>query len=353
MSVHRRRDGRWYVKVYVEKGVYRTVYFGRGEEARKAAQAYDLEVKAAKKKGIYFGSVERETLDEDPTFEELAARWLARPDLAAGTRQAAECALRRHVLPRVGSLSWREFTPAMLARLAERIRPGFRTQASCNRCLTYVRAILGWAAKKAFLIPYNPTAGFVMPHEPAPRTESFTREELARFLAAAPDHLRWACEVAWHTFTRPGPSELFALRWEDFDWERGGVWVRREKTGTRDFVPCKREFMEEARRRWESRDCEYVVSWRGRPVKSLKRSWRTALRRAGITKRLRFYDLRHFYVTCLADQGVDAKVIARLAGHASLHTTLKHYRHVADRAAREAMERLPALPVTERVGEDR
>jgi integrase len=77
-----------------------------------------------------------------------------------------------------------------------------------------------------------------------------------------------------------------------------------------------------------------------------------ALRPDGVTKRfktaakradmpdLRLHDLRHGFACRLREAGVAIQVIAQLAGHKSLATTLRYSRHMAGTSLRNAIDAL-------------
>ena len=49
----------------------------------------------------------------------------------------------------------------------------------------------------------------------------------------------------------------------------------------------------------------HIVNYYGRPIKSIKKSWKAALEKAKITRRIRPYDLRHHFVTRALENGAD------------------------------------------------
>ncbi|MBQ9537123.1 MAG: tyrosine-type recombinase/integrase, partial [Desulfovibrionaceae bacterium] len=89
--------------------------------------------------------------------------------------------------------------------------------------------------------------------------------------------------------------------------------------------------------------CDYIINCKGRYVKSIKRSWQTALKRVGITRRIRPYDLRHAFGTELVAAGVDIGTEAKLMGHSSPTMLLNHYQFVMDKQKRAAVEALPVM----------
>ena len=76
-------------------------------------------------------------------------------------------------------------------------------------------------------------------------------------------------------------------------------------------------------------------------MSSIKTAWRNTLRRAGITRRIRPYDLRHTFATEAIAAGADIGTVARLLGHSSPTMILQHYQFVMDKQKRAAVEALP------------
>jgi integrase len=81
-----------------------------------------------------------------------------------------------------------------------------------------------------------------------------------------------------------------------------------------------------------------------RPLGSRKRAWNTAKRRASVDCRL--HDLRHYFLTNLAETQTSDSTILSIAGHLT-RKMLERYSHIrakAKRAAIEAMERSNKMP---------
>ena len=68
--------------------------------------------------------------------------------------------------------------------------------------------------------------------------------------------------------------------------------------------------------------------------------FRAALVRAGITRRIRPYDLRHLAASAMLDAGADLKSVSEILGHASPDMTLRTYQHTSTTLRREAIGRL-------------
>lgn len=83
-----------------------------------------------------------------------------------------------------------------------------------------------------------------------------------------------------------------------------------------------------------------MVHYHGRPVGRMKTAWRAAITRAGITRRIRPYDLRHLAASAMLDAGADLKSVSEILGHASPDMTLRTYQHTSTALRREAIARL-------------
>jgi site-specific recombinase XerD len=67
-------------------------------------------------------------------------------------------------------------------------------------------------------------------------------------------------------------------------------------------------------------------------------------RKGRITRRLRLYDLRHFFVTSAIEAGADYKTLSDIVG-SSPETLRRHYQHVSSAARVKLIGNMPSLPV--------
>jgi integrase len=74
----------------------------------------------------------------------------------------------------------------------------------------------------------------------------------------------------------------------------------------------------------------HQASWRS--------AWRSLLKAAGLEK-LRFHDLRHTFITLMAERGVPLPVVQSMVGHMSARMT-RYYTHISSNAARQAVDLL-------------
>lgn len=101
--------------------------------------------------------------------------------------------------------------------------------------------------------------------------------------------------------------------------------------------------------RWWDEDCEeekrtgrrprWIIHYNGGKVQSIRKGWEAAMRRAGITRRIRRYDLRHMTATELLAAGVDIVTIAEILGN-TVEQCSNAYLHVSNDRRKSALDKL-------------
>jgi len=179
--------------------------------------------------------------------------------------------------------------------------------------------------------------------------------------------------LAIHCGLREG--ELLALRWEDVALEavkpavlvrrtltrgeEGRGWIvsastksgkgRRVRLTQRAAAALKdhrRTQLEERMRLaglWQDQGLVFASETGSllNPSNLRNRSFKRIKARSGVREDLRFHDLRHTCATLLLGEGVIAKVVSEMLGHASITITLNTYSHVLpdmQDSAADAME---------------
>lgn len=106
-------------------------------------------------------------------------------------------------------------------------------------------------------------------------------------------------------------------------------------------VPIHSEFIDELNQWWEAdgKRFGHIIHKNGRRIRNLNKAWKIAKEKAGITRRLRFYDLRHDFVTTALEGGTDIKILADIVGSAP-ETLRKHYQHVSGASRVKAIENI-------------
>lgn len=159
------------------------------------------------------------------------------------------------------------------------------------------------------------------------RLRFLSKEETQALVNVCDSHLKAIVITALNTGCRK--SEILNLTWNNVDLKHGFISLTETKNGERRETPINdtlRGVLQGLTRRL---DIPYVFhdAVTGKPYGDVKRSFHTALRRAGITD-FRFHDLRHTFASHLVMAGVDITTVSRLLGHKSLTMTLR-YAHLA------------------------
>ena len=137
-------------------------------------------------------------------------------------------------------------------------------------------------------------------------------------------------------------SEVVGLRYDgDLNLDEGYALLREHKTSKRhgarylEFPPEAVEIISALPR---AKDSDYVFpSLDGKPFSAtwVSKVFAMVCREAGIDN-LHLHDFRSFAASEGLEQGIDARVTAKLLGHASSQTTEKHYLKVRKRKTAEA-----------------
>lgn len=341
MSTKKLKDGRWIVVYYDSAGKqHQKGGFGRGKDGWKLADAFDKQWQADKSNGR---KVEPPRLD-GAYLDDIAQHYLDHLK-ATGKSQKFRTELR--------SLFDEHIVPLLCDKPVDKIQysecsgvVGYFENRNCsrhtiNRYLRYLRTIFRHGIEYG-LTTNNPLSKWKAPKEPKKHV-TLSVESLERVMGKAPDHLWWALTVAFNLGVRPGKTELFALRWEHVDWSAGSVWVPGTKTdGSRRHVPITQEFRAQLYARSQMASTDYLVEYKGRPVKCIRRAWTTACRNAGVSD-ADLYDVRHLFASSMLAAGADLAAVSKMLGHKNISTTQDRYYHLLKGEQARAIALLPKL----------
>ncbi|CAB4145948.1 XerC Integrase [uncultured Caudovirales phage] len=210
-----------------------------------------------------------------------------------------------------------------LAYIAKRREQG-RADGTIWTELGHLRSSLKWADKKGLILK-APT--ITRPERPAPRDKRLTREQAQKFLAACEmPHVRLFVILAMTTGARMGA--LLDLKWNRIDLERGIIRLHdpdRPKTNkTRAVVPMNQTARRALEQALEGSTNDYVVSWGGGKLNSIKKAMKGAGERAGLPW-VTAHVFRHSAATWMAEEGVPMAEIAQFLGHADSRLTERIY----------------------------
>lgn len=188
------------------------------------------------------------------------------------------------------------------------------------------------------------------------RVRYLTEDEIRRLVAVCPPYLANIVMAAILSGLRKG--DLLGLEWEDVDLEIGLITYSEQKKRGRKVTKAlcsdmicllqtiprgKSPFIFNGPIPQKKGEKNYVAypDPDGKPLKDCQRSFRSALKRAGISD-FRFHDLRHCSGSLLAQKGVSLQVIQEHLGHSDISMTMR-YSHLSDAAVREGIDKLNGL----------
>jgi integrase len=215
--------------------------------------------------------------------------------------------------------------------------------ATVNRELEYLRCMLQFAVDREY-IPDNPASRVKHFDErrERPVKRMLTPEEEQKILAAAPPYLRVGIVLLVQTGGRTY-SEGFSLRWDQVDLENGVIHLGYEVKTEASAQPVPLTALAgQVLKCWKSElasKSPYVFPSPKdltKPIGSVKRAWRTTLKRAGVPY-LPIYHLRHVFCTRLSWVAPDG-VVQRAMRHSSPETKQRYQLGMVEQV-RENIER--------------
>lgn len=305
------------------------------------------------------------------TVSEWLSTWLAgRVNLAETTLDGYERDTKR-AKDRIGHLRLVDVSTATLNGL---YRDLGRTLAAATVKNTH--AVLHKSFEDAVrqgVLPRNPADYVELPKVESPQAETWTADELTRFLAHVRDH---RLGVAWRLVCLTGMrrSEVLGVRWRNVDLEEGRVAVvdtlvpvrnkpvlrigetksRRSRRVIALDVGTVAALKDHRRRQnqerllagdaWEDLDLVFTNEL-GQPVNPMSfTAWTKRLAVEAGVKPLTPHDAaRHGWATLALSAGVHPRVVQERLGHSSISITMDRYSHVIEGMDRAAAETVAAL----------
>jgi len=138
---------------------------------------------------------------------------------------------------------------------------------------------------------------------------------------------------AYWTGWRKG--EILTLRWDRVQRLRA---LCRDKNGDQKTAVLCGPTLDAIERRRACRhpDCPFVFHRKGKPVKSFRKSWATAVRKSGLGRHVVFHDLRRSFINNGRQAGVNRLVLMKMSGHKT-HAVHDRYNFVIEDEHREAL----------------
>lgn len=370
------RNGRWMVFYHDKNGKRHDKAFGRGDNSQKLAETFDLAVKKAKEKGWKAtieeiiiqtnNSINNQIISSDQgmqsvtdktivtivTFEQLCNSYLDELKISGRTsthiHDVGIIIKNCYYTHMDKDKRAEEFTylndikPFLMALQEINPKTGkHRSQTTINRYGDYLDAIFNYGVRTG-MITNNPVKGRSKPKE-KPRAVQLTVADIEKIMAAAQDHVKWAIEVCFNLGTRSGESELLSLKWEHVNFDQSEVLIYGRKTKEYRKVPVTDSFLKRLKEMRSKAKSEFIIEYKGKPIVYLRKGFRNACKKAGITYPVRLYDMRHMFATTMLANGADLAAVSKLMGHSRITMTADVYYQYMQGEKERAVSLLPVL----------
>lgn len=226
------------------------------------------------------------------------------------------------------------------------LRPDQITRDICKKYIalrdvqngTIIRELGALRAALKWYDPHN-TAVFDFPSAPPPRHRYLTRTELSQLLKACTEpHIKLYIVLSICTAARK--SALLELTWDNVDFERGQLILGKGTSNKRRAtVPINRTAELALEEAYQARLSDNVIEYHGKPVKDVKRSFASTVKRSGL-KDVYPHVLRHTSAVWMAEGRVPMSEISQYLGHSNTRVTERVYARYSPDYLRNAAETL-------------
>jgi len=316
-----KRGNIWWVRYAGPDG--RIIRISSGSTSKKEAEALLVSRKDAKNKGKH-PEIKR---IENYTFAELAEKFLI---WAERYRSFKSTQYMINILVQTfGNLPLRNFNPMLIDEYqTQGLKDGLKP-ATINRRLgilkrMFAKAIEWEMVEEEALKKIRKISPLKANNK---RLRYLSKEECQALIKACDKHLKPIVVTALNTGMRKG--EILSLKWDQVDLRHGFILLDVTKSGERREIPINQTLRETLQSLTRRLDIPFVFydPATGKAYQDVKRSFHSALRRAGI-KDFHFHDLRHTFASQLVMAGIDLTTVSRLLGHEDVKMTLR-YSHLA------------------------
>ena len=319
-----------------------------------------------------------------PLFSDFCEIYLTakKENISSTTFLLYETAIQRILIPKLGHLHLDEIKPFHVQELINFLAtPSGRVDkkgeklapATIRRYLTILQSIMTMAWKQEY-IQSNPadTRRLEISKIVTPEVEAFSNEEIAEILKMAqlePIHIHAVIATAIYTGARRG--EIAGLKWEDVDFEKRTMYIRRsvvKLVGQEPEIKLPKtissirqmaipqalcDVLQELKKEQDRKKALLGEKWHEEgflftdwcghvmhphtPTKQFDKF----LKKYGF-RHLKFHGLRHSSATYLLSNGCDIKTVSKRLGHTSIDTTNIYVHALAktDKAAADCFDTL-------------
>lgn len=285
---------------------------------------------------LYSGELFEKTV---PTIDEYAKTSF---DIHSKTRKASTQAdyrisYEKHIKPHLGNKKLDTLKPSDISRWQNKV-----LESVSPRRLKNIRAVLSTIIQDAMrdeLIMRNPLPLVKLPRAEKVEISPFSIDEIYQILDAAQGQFKNFYALAFFTGMRSG--EMIGLKWEDIDFFRKEIYVRRAikmgvvstpKTANSiryvDIIDPLLPYLKEQYRLTANKNSYVFLNENDEHFYDIKRirntHWKRVLNECDLKYRP-IYHARHTFATVMLENGEDILWVSNMLGHTDSTMTLSRY----------------------------
>lgn len=302
------------------------------------------------------------SLNENMRFCDMAEWFIdnyAKNELKEVTAYNYESQIKNHLLPELGNIKLKDFTPAKITAF-------FKTRkyapATCRKVYVILQSIFARAVEQGFIKETPCTKAVILPKSKQPKEKKpFLNEHQAKdLLKMVEDSTQFNRIIKVLLYTGMRSGECLALRWQDIDFENktihientltdvgGKHWLQPPKTKTSNRYIALSDILAKIFLEQKQYNDEKKAKL-GKDYKYPEMVFTTDsgnyVDRSGLNTQFRrfvkdtefdfitLHSLRHCNATLLINSGIDLKIVSELLGHSDVSTTANVYADVLDSA---------------------
>ena len=302
------------------------------------------------------------SLKENMRFCDMAEWFIenyAKNELKEITAYNYESQIKNHLLPELGNIKLKDFTPAKITAF-------FKTRkyspATCRKVYVILQSIFARAVEQGFIKETPCTKAVILPKAKQPKEKKpFLNEHQAKdLLKMVEDNTQFNRIIKVLLYTGMRSGECLGLRWQDIDFENrtihientltdvgGKHWLQPPKTKTSNRYIALSDALADIFREQKKYNDEKIAKL-GKDYSYPEMVFTTDkgnyVDRSGLNTQFRrfvkdtdfdfitLHSLRHCNATLLINSGIDLKIVSELLGHSDVSTTANVYADVLDSA---------------------
>lgn len=322
------------------------------KKAEKLAQEFAIDFER-KCKGMT-------SLNENMRFSDMAEWYIenyAQNELKEITAYNYERQIKRNLLPELGNIKLKDFTPAKITAFFKEFP---LAPATCRKVYVILQSIFARAVEQGFLKETPCTKAVILPKDKtAKEKKPFLDECQAKeLLKMTEEYSQFNTIIKVLLYTGMRSGECLALRWKDLDFENktihientltdvgGKHWLQPPKTARSNrYIGMSDTLIElftEHRKHYEEK-LEYLGELFQCPEMIFTTESGNFVDRSFLNLQFRrfvkgtsfefatLHTLRHCNATLLINSGIDLKIVSELLGHSDVSTTANVYADVLD-----------------------